>query len=562
MRTLTALLFTLFITIPVTADALMALPPTDDTPVDKTSSYFCPQLSKTLQRGSRDATTGGQVTELQTFLTDYFDLDESAVVSGFYGKVTQKYVAQFQQQHGLPAFGITGTLTRAKISEVCKQVAVDTPVISCPMYSRPVCTANQKLVESEKDARGCPLPATCISVTTTCPMYNAIRCSDGEVLMTGERLQNGCAGAPYCKKNSDVAKVALYVNGQQGTVGVIQKQKVELTWKSEATSRCFLSGMFEGGMLGGDSGWVASSGTKAVIIDYRNEPNVNNKVHITCNLANGTGSISSEVALYLKTTISCPMYNMPLCVGGEVISGGKGADGCELPPRCVNQNVIGVSIDPYVQPNRQIGDIVSWTVKVQNAQQGSSLVTSLQAADSTGRIYAFPGDGASRSVAGSSVIPFTAKILSQPGYDILPGKYKIRAQVFAPADGSGKDSAVHADAETHIFTIGNPPVTKCGVNTVRIENACANSASFLGGGYSSMYVQCYDGYTQTLGDVTSCKSPDVWQGYAQDICKSHCAVSPGVTDGFRTGLAPAQQQIASPYESFIWVVNSLGNLVK
>lgn len=83
------------------------------------TGIFCPDLSKTMQKGARDATTGGQVSELQAFLTSYYDLDENIVVGGYFGNLTHKYVVQFQTEHGLPAFGIVGSLTRAKIASVC-----------------------------------------------------------------------------------------------------------------------------------------------------------------------------------------------------------------------------------------------------------------------------------------------------------------------------------------------------------------------------------------------------------------------------------------------------------
>lgn len=83
------------------------------------AGVYCPKLSITLQKGSRDATTGGQVSELQTFLTDYYNLDENIVVGGYFGNLTHKYVVQFQTEQGLPALGIVGSLTRAKIASVC-----------------------------------------------------------------------------------------------------------------------------------------------------------------------------------------------------------------------------------------------------------------------------------------------------------------------------------------------------------------------------------------------------------------------------------------------------------
>src|SRR3989344_200784 len=91
----------------------------DDYGTGVTVGNYCPKLSITMQRGSRDATTGGQVSELQTFLTDYYNLDENIVVGGYFGNLTHKYVVRFQTEQGLPAFGIAGSLTRAKIASVC-----------------------------------------------------------------------------------------------------------------------------------------------------------------------------------------------------------------------------------------------------------------------------------------------------------------------------------------------------------------------------------------------------------------------------------------------------------
>ncbi len=83
------------------------------------TGVYCPKLSITMQRGSRDATTGGQVSELQAFLTDYYNLPDGLINGGFFGKLTEKYLIQFQNEQGLPAFGIAGVLTRAKIASVC-----------------------------------------------------------------------------------------------------------------------------------------------------------------------------------------------------------------------------------------------------------------------------------------------------------------------------------------------------------------------------------------------------------------------------------------------------------
>ena len=90
-----------------------------DIPVGSTSPSLCPRLAVPLQRGSRDAATGGQVSELQIFLADYYNLNEDDIVTGYFGKTTEQYVIKFQKEQGLPSFGIAGSLTRAKIAQVC-----------------------------------------------------------------------------------------------------------------------------------------------------------------------------------------------------------------------------------------------------------------------------------------------------------------------------------------------------------------------------------------------------------------------------------------------------------
>jgi hypothetical protein len=118
-----------------TATASVALALADDYGTGTTtSSVYCPQLSTTLQKGARDASTGGQVSELQNFLTSYYNLDENVVVGGYFGKLTQQYLIKFQTEHGLPALGIAGTLTRAKIANVCGSMSSPTigGVVSAP----------------------------------------------------------------------------------------------------------------------------------------------------------------------------------------------------------------------------------------------------------------------------------------------------------------------------------------------------------------------------------------------------------------------------------------------
>ncbi len=96
---------------------------TDDYGTGVRSGASCPRLSVTMQRGSRDTTTGNQVTDLQVFLADHFNISEETLVSGYFGKTTEMYLIKFQSEQGLPAFGIAGSLTRAKIAQLCGLVA-------------------------------------------------------------------------------------------------------------------------------------------------------------------------------------------------------------------------------------------------------------------------------------------------------------------------------------------------------------------------------------------------------------------------------------------------------
>ncbi len=82
---------------------------------------YCPTLSITMQRGARDVSTNNQVSELQKFLADYYNFDPNELVSGYFGRITQGYVIQFQKEQGLPSVGIAGQLTRGKIATVCSQ---------------------------------------------------------------------------------------------------------------------------------------------------------------------------------------------------------------------------------------------------------------------------------------------------------------------------------------------------------------------------------------------------------------------------------------------------------
>ena len=62
-------------------------------------------------------------------------------------------------------------------------------------------------------------------------------------------------------------------------------------------------------------------------------------------------------------------------------------------------------------------------------------------------------------------------------------------------------------------------VKKCGVNTFVVNNECGVGA------FKNAYLQCHDGYEENLGGESSCKSSEMWQKYAQEICTNRCSVA-------------------------------------
>lgn len=118
---------------------------------------YCPNLSLPLKRGYRDANTQGQVSELQNFLVDFYDLEPTQLLTtGIFGTITQGYVKRFQSENNLIVTGIVGLPTRTKILSVCtipqtnqstgtttilRQTSTSTVnALSCPVLPIPYCS--------------------------------------------------------------------------------------------------------------------------------------------------------------------------------------------------------------------------------------------------------------------------------------------------------------------------------------------------------------------------------------------------------------------------------------
>src|SRR5581483_6471175 len=92
------------------------------------SQIYCPKLSQTLFFGMKDGQTNprGQVSELQKFLSDYYDLNPDDYVTGYFGRLTRDNVRKFQCEKGIicsgdeeDGYGVVGPKTRNAISAAC-----------------------------------------------------------------------------------------------------------------------------------------------------------------------------------------------------------------------------------------------------------------------------------------------------------------------------------------------------------------------------------------------------------------------------------------------------------
>lgn len=226
-------------------------------------SGYCPNLTRTMQRGATDARTGGQVTELQLFLASHYDLDENEAVSGFFGKTTHRYVVQFQKENGLPALGIAGSLTRSAIARLCGA----SQTISVAPYERPT---TQTLVPYR--------PATCTFTANSSNRSDNIGFAAG-VAQTADNCKSACLASQSAKWGVSESGTCVFTGENYGsnyvmpiaavaqqpqmtspvTIGlftvspsaVVQGQSVTFSWSSNLSYRdmqyygggCYIEGL-------------------------------------------------------------------------------------------------------------------------------------------------------------------------------------------------------------------------------------------------------------------------------------------------------------------------------
>jgi len=81
------------------------------------SALTCTTITHPLSYGSTDASSAGDVSNLQTFLAGQGYLSSASVI-GIFGPLTLRAVERFQSDNGVSAIGLVGPLTRAKIQAI------------------------------------------------------------------------------------------------------------------------------------------------------------------------------------------------------------------------------------------------------------------------------------------------------------------------------------------------------------------------------------------------------------------------------------------------------------
>lgn len=100
-------------------------PPMMSEHMGSSTAPFCPKIMRTIARGRHEATTTGEVGQLQQFIANHFNLDSKEVVTGHFGSTTEGYLKKFQEEQGIAPSPTVGPLTRAAIARFCNPSGKD-----------------------------------------------------------------------------------------------------------------------------------------------------------------------------------------------------------------------------------------------------------------------------------------------------------------------------------------------------------------------------------------------------------------------------------------------------
>ncbi len=152
----------------------------------------CVVITHALKLGSRDANTGGDVTTLQTYLSQANFLD--ADPTGYFGRATKKAVQDFQRANNITPLGSVGPYTRTKIKEIS---CTDSNTNTTSVNTTPVVNTNTQVVANPSATVN---TATNQVITNTNVNNNTITVvspNGGEILQKGSNQEINWSLASY-----------------------------------------------------------------------------------------------------------------------------------------------------------------------------------------------------------------------------------------------------------------------------------------------------------------------------------------------------------------------------
>ncbi len=394
----------------------------------------CATLTRTLSKGHNDIGTNGEVSQLQGFLTDYFNLGD-AITSGYYGVLTEKYVKQFQAQNGIEQVGYLGQKTRAAIARVCGSISVQTITV--------------------------PPKASIINVDV-----------DGNYI-----LSIGYYNLPSSElfiKSRDTASVAEFLGRVEGNSGIeVNARKYSdgyyyvvaqrVVSESQTPVEVARSPMFYIG-----STPITSGTPSCTITASPSVVSVGQNVNLSWTSTNAVDAeyVQDSIAKILGLRVGemkpngsdsvlisngkNPSYTVTLRVDGVNASNNT----CQTTFQVSQSSYSGITVTaPNAAAYYYYGQplTVSWS-STRSFPTGSTACVTLRT-ENSGVGFAFPAQGGSCvGVAGIEPLrSVTGTIMRNAGYDLAPGAYRAVVRVSGPPTTDGRDGALLATDESDMY---------------------------------------------------------------------------------------------------------------
>lgn len=146
--------------------------------------------------------SGGNVRELQEFLSTDSAVYPSGIVSGYFGSLTEAAVTQFQVAYGIPQVGQVGPITAAKINDIMATgFGLNT---SAPVMSN--------------------LTVSQVNPTSVMISWNTNELARGQVFYDTNTIESDETTGPY-----QLAYVSGMAASMNGNLSVGNSQSIELT---------------------------------------------------------------------------------------------------------------------------------------------------------------------------------------------------------------------------------------------------------------------------------------------------------------------------------------------